>query len=245
MAPEPHDASPTLIVAATAMELAPLTDRPGIEPVSAPLLGMQAWRGRLGDSPVMLATTGVGTVCAATAITAALAAWRPRACWMTGIAGAYVGAFVPVGSVVAAADDVDLDAGIATSTGPRPWSELGFARCTWDDARQGVHDRRATDPVETHILAVAAGIVPLTFATSDSVSGDLDVARDRADRTGASVESMEGFAGAVACARAGIPFAQLRGISNVAGIRDKAAWDTKRATGAAARAIVAALRTLP
>ena len=47
------------------------------------------------------------------------------------------------------------------------------------------------------------------------------------------VESMEGAAAAHVCALYGVPFLEVRGISNLVGDRDRAAWDVE---GAAARA---------
>jgi futalosine hydrolase len=56
---------------------------------------------------------------------------------------------------------------------------------------------------------------------------------------------MEGFGAALACARLGLPFAEVRGVSNVAGVRDKAAWDVPSAIRASSSAVRAALRDGP
>ena len=47
--------------------------------------------------------------------------------------------------------------------------------------------------------------------------------------TTAVVESMEGAALHYVCLQAGIPFLQLRAVSNAVGVRDKTKWDIKLA----------------
>ena len=50
---------------------------------------------------------------------------------------------------------------------------------------------------------------------------------------------------ALTCARLGVPFAQVRGVSNVAGVRDKTAWQIGPARAAAARALRRAVAAGP
>lgn len=54
---------------------------------------------------------------------------------------------------------------------------------------------------------------------------------------GASLENMEGAAFARACLALGVRGAELRALSNPAGVRDKAHWRTKEALSALARAV--------
>ena len=73
-------------------------------------------------------------------------------------------------------------------------------------------------------------------------------AEELADRWDALAESMEGAAAAHICALYGVPFLEVRGISNLVGDRDRAAWQVRRAVAAAswaARAVVDALDSLP
>ena len=66
----------------------------------------------------------------------------------------------------------------------------------------------------------AAGV-----ATVSSCSGTDAAAARIAARTGAGVECMEGAAVGLAAMRAGVPFAELRVISNTTGDRDRQVWD--------------------
>jgi futalosine hydrolase len=225
------------------MELAPLRALlADLEPFALP--GADgAWRGRLADRPLVLSAGGVGTAAAATAVATLAARVGPSAVIVTGIAGAYVGAFVPVGAAVAAASEYDLDAGILAAADRASLASVPLPRGAGPDGP--IFETVATHPGWRAALARASGTVALPFATSDAVSGDLDVAAARAERSGAAIESMEGFGAALACARLGIPFGELRGVSNVAGVRDKAAWDVPAALGAATRALRIALTEGP
>lgn len=230
---------PVAVVAATDGELAPLRALLDASEVLT-LAGCDgAWRGSLAGRPLVLAVSGVGTVAAATTVATLAARAGPSAVILTGIAGAYVGAFVPVGAAVAAASEHDLDAGVL---GREDHASLATIPLPRGEAPDGpVFERLPTDPGWRATLARASGTVAVPFATSDAISGDLDVAAARSGRSGAAIESMEGFGAALACARLGLPFGELRGVSNVAGVRDKAAWDVPAALRAATRALRIAL----
>ncbi len=213
--------------------------------------------GRLPAEAVELATIGVGKSVAAAATARLLARAEARgrpfgAVLLAGIAGTYAGAFVPVGACACASVEIDLDRIVARAGGgaePFPLPRLPDDPAPEPDgdtpelASLGPGACASVDRSWARRAAAACGIAPVRFATSDGVSGDLDVAAERAERSGAAIESMEGFAVAVACAAAGVPFVELRGVSNVAGERDAAAWrsdDALRAVADAVRRLVAA-----
>ncbi len=56
-------------------------------------------------------------------------------------------------------------------------------------------------------------------------SGDIQTADARFRRFRALAENMEGSAIAQTCLLFNVPFLEFRGISNIAGVRDKAKWD--------------------
>jgi len=56
-------------------------------------------------------------------------------------------------------------------------------------------------------------------------SGDTQTADARFRRHGALAENMEGSAIAQTCLLFDLPFLEFRGISNMAGVRDKTRWD--------------------
>ena len=61
--------------------------------------------------------------------------------------------------------------------------------------------------------------------TVGMASGDIQTADARFRRHGALAENMEGSAIAQTCLLFDVPFLEFRGISNMAGVRDKAKWD--------------------
>ncbi len=76
------------------------------------------------------------------------------------------------------------------------------------------------------------------------VSGNEPTIEERTLRYGASVESMEGAALHYACLSLGIPFIQLRSISNYVTRRDRSAWQLKPAIDALNSTLMSWLKRL-
>jgi futalosine hydrolase len=80
------------------------------------------------------------------------------------------------------------------------------------------------------------------FLSVAGVSDCEEVAAARASRFGALVENMEGYALALAGRRTGIPVAEVRGVSNRAGNRDKDTWNLTLANSRAQETTLAFCR---
>lgn len=76
------------------------------------------------------------------------------------------------------------------------------------------------------------------------VSGDMEVARERFQRYGAFAENMEGSAAAQTCFRFGVPVVEIRGMSNIAGNRNKEDWRLDLAMARCHGIIMNRLKTL-
>jgi futalosine hydrolase len=74
--------------------------------------------------------------------------------------------------------------------------------------------------------------------TVNTVHGHVRSIRKVVDRWHPDVESMEGAAFMYACAIAGVPFAQVRAVSNMVEKRNRAAWRVTEAIDALGRAAV-------
>lgn len=149
-----------------------------------------------------------------------------------GIAGAYPQTGIELGAVVRVDRDSFADLGCEDAQGFVDLLELGIP-----DA--GI--QRHWDLAAPTFL----GALPVATATTCSVcTGSLQTALDRHRRTGASIETMEGAAWALACQSAGVPFAQVRAISNVAGPRDRAAWRIPHGLAALKRDLEEACRSI-
>jgi futalosine hydrolase len=226
--------APRLFVTATALEAAPLHDAFAWEEL--PSRYGELWRA----GELYLAHLGVGKVNTAAGLALLLERLSPRDVIQFGIGGAYVGAFLSVGMVAIAAREIHLDSGVKTAEGWFDMRELGFPLVMGE---QPLYNLIPTDQRLSHALVDATGAPLVTFGTSETVTGSFDDAGSLQARFDLSVESMEGAAAAQVCYAMGVPFAELRGISNIVGERDKRAWDIPAAIRAVNRAVLGFLKS--
>lgn len=161
----------------------------------------------------LVALCGFGPVSAAARAAQCLAELRPRRVLLVGIAGSLDPERAPLRSAHAFAR-VRLD-GVGAGEGPgfQPPSRLGFPQ--WE-GRPGA-------PVEDTLeLASGNGGELLTVCAASATPGE--AARRHERHPEALAEDMEGFGVALACHLAGVPLTVVRGISNLAGQREKRAW---------------------
>jgi futalosine hydrolase len=168
---------------------------------------------------VPVIVTGVGAVNAAYALTRYIDREQVDGIVVCGIAGAYPGSGIAIGSVVCAESECYGDLGASSPDGFLDMEALGFP-----------------------IIPLPMQIFPASrrarFVTMNTCTGTDDGARVIEARTGGAVESMEGAAIAHVAALAGIPVGEIRGISNIAGNRDRGAWKVKEAAAAAQQALL-------
>jgi futalosine hydrolase len=143
------------------------------------------------------------------------------------------GGFAPLqpGDVAVASTIVFADLGAETAEGFVPVSQLGFGGERYDVApKLGVE---LADRTGGHLGTV------LTVAT---VTGTAATAAALAQRfPDAVAEGMEGAGVAAAGALRGVPFGELRAISNVVGPRDRNAWQIPLALQSLGRAVASVL----
>ena len=170
---------------------------------------------------------GVGKTGAAAATVARLARGPVRGVVSFGVAGAYPTAGLAIGDVVIASEVAVIDEGL--DTGER---FVAFARpgMTVPGA--------AWTPCDASLVGETSGsavfrAVRGRIATVSVCAGSARLAAERA-ATGAVAEGMEGAAVAHAASLSGVPFAELRGISNLCGPRDGARFDLATAVRNAA-----------
>lgn len=149
-----------------------------------------------------------------------------------GIAGVYPQTGIGVGAVVRIEREGFADLGCEDGEGFLDLLDLGVP----DPGVQRHWDLAA--PVFLQALPAARG------TTCSVCTGSLETGSQRHRRTGASIESMEGAAWALACQAAGVPFAQVRAISNVAGPRDRSAWRIPEALSALKRCLEESCRSI-
>jgi futalosine hydrolase len=171
---------------------------------------------------VPVVCTGVGAVNAAYALTRFLDREPVEAVVVCGIAGAYPASGIPVGSVVCAESECYGDLGADSPGGFLDMQALGFP------VVGGRNPLYNTLPMQIFPATRRARLVTMNTCTGNDAA-----ARAIEARTGGAVESMEGAAIAHVAALAGIPVGEIRGISNMAGNRDRSTWRVKEAAAAA------------
>ena len=226
----------TLLITATQMEGRFLRDAlENLRRLSFPLGHL--YSGTLANRPLHLAHLGVAKVNTAAGLALAIHTLQPERVIQFGVGGAYVGSFLSVGMVAVAEKEVHLDTGVLTAEGWRGMDEVGFPLL-------GEHyNVFPTDEALARALEGAAGAVRGVFGTSETVTGRFDQAEALQRRFDLSIESMEGAAAAQVCLALGVPFAELRGVSNIVGERDKRAWNVPLAVRAVSEALLNFLRT--
>lgn len=178
---------------------------------------------------VTVVVGGVGPAEAAATTATELAVTRYDVVISAGIAGGF--APLQVGDVAVASDVVFADLGAETGDGFAHVSALGFGA-----ERYPVPPRLAVE------LADRTGGHLGTILTVATVTGTAQTAEALQSRwPGAVAEAMEGAGVAAAAARHGVPFAEVRAISNLVGPRDRETWDIPGALEALGRAIGSAV----
>lgn len=176
-------------------------------------------RAAAADRAPIVEVVGVGAAAAAAGtarlLALAEAAGRPyRAVLSAGIGGGFPGQ-APVGATVLAVRSIAADLGADSPDGFIPLDELGFGS--------------AIAAVDESLLAALQAALPHAIVgdvlTVNTVTGTAEGAKALIARyPAAAAEAMEGYGVACAATAAGLPFAELRTISNPVGPRDRAAW---------------------
>ncbi|MGH1346253.1 MAG: futalosine hydrolase [Nannocystales bacterium] len=163
---------------------------------------------------------GVGKVEATLALTRALCGALPDVVINFGVAGAFPASGLEVGDVCLVTQETFADEGLVTQDGFEDLVALKLA--------EGVE--WSADSVWTQRVADVLGEVPrIRGTTVSTISGTDALAAAYADRVQAAVETMEGAAVARVCDAFGVPWVQLRSISNRVGDRERGGWDIRLA----------------
>lgn len=203
-----------LLVAATRPEVEPLLSRLQVTSSDERFV-----RGRFGAHEVECLLTGVGMVATAVWCARALATSSYDVALNFGVCGSF-NPLLPVSSVVHVTSETLPELGV--EDGPRFLSlqEIGLLRPDDFPWRGGRLVNAVPPPLpEIGDLPSAAGV------TVNTVHGDESSIARVSERSSPDVESMEGAAFMFACLTAGVPFAEVRAVSNRVERRNREAWD--------------------
>ena len=174
------------------------------------------------EKKVEVLITGVGLVAATYSLAKRLAKTPPGILLQAGVAGA-LNEELALGQVVVVGLETIGDEGVAESGVFRNLFELKLA----DAAQPPFRDGKLVNP---HLKKWAPAGLPVVSGVSvNQISTDLEQIDYYRDHLGADIETMEGAALHYAGGMEGVPFLQLRAVSNYIGERDKSKWALKEA----------------
>jgi len=195
------------------------------------------YRGKFQGKDIILAATGIGKVNAAITTAVLTQRFPVSAVIFFGVGGAYPGSGLSVGDVAVASREIYGDEGVIDSRGWHSMKKIGIPL-----VRSGKKTFFNEYPLSSFPLparsaskTASAEEVPFntqkgTFVTVSSATGAMSRAKELEKRFRAICENMEGAAVAHLCALHTIPLLEVRGISNMVGVRDKRKWNLKLAT---------------
>ena len=203
-----------LVVAATRPEVAPL-----ISALTHAAGHNQVVSGTLGQHKIDVLLTGVGMVATAAWCTRALAIGGYDVSLNLGVCGSF-NPSMPPASVVHVTSDTLAELGVEDGPGFLSLHEVGLLAPD-DFPYSGGRLLNEAPPALAGLgdLPIASGI------TVNTVHGEEASIASIRSRYAPDVESMEGAAFMYACLIAGVPFAQVRAVSNRVERRNRAAWD--------------------
>ncbi|HOZ84190.1 MAG TPA: futalosine hydrolase [Niabella sp.] len=165
--------------------------------------------------PVLI--TGVGAGAAIYAITKAIEKYKPSLILQAGIGGS-MDRQINIGDVVVVAQDFFGDLGVMENKQWRSLLDLGFMKPNQKPFKNGILANPNKRAIHQSGLGMVRAVTVNEITTSKS---RIKMYKDQ----GVSIETMEGAALHYVALMEGIPFLQIRSISNAVGERDKSKWD--------------------
>ncbi len=209
----------TWVVAALDSELAELKAELHAQPFPG-VPGLTCHRGRMGRARVYFAAVGVGVMSTALALGAFVATVGANRVVMVGSGGAFPESGLSVGDLAVASSEILSELGVCTAPGIGDAPRLGLPKLSQEIRLDGKLANSLLDAAARH-----ANTRMGSFLSVVGVSADASQAEARGRRFRTLVENMEGYALALAGERFSIQVGEVRAISNMAGIRDKSAWN--------------------
>jgi futalosine hydrolase len=179
--------------------------------------------------------TGPGLMAATYSLTRQIGLKKPDLIIQAGIAGCF-NKKMPLGSLVAVKQDVVADEGVVEAKKFITLFDLKLVKVNQFPFKKG----RLVNP-DSDELIKGNGFKAVNAITVNQISTDPRQIKAYQSRYKAVVESMEGAALHYVCLQSGIPFLQLRGISNYIGERNKAKWNFQKPIAELNKAIISML----
>lgn len=173
------------------------------------------------DSQITVLFTGVGLMASAYTLTKQVSSQQPTMIIQAGIAGS-IDPNLALTQVVAVKTEVVGDLGVVEQNSFRDLFSLGFIQKDLSPFQNALL-------VNNNISDFAGELIQVAGVSVNEISTDKNRIAYYQQMLGAQVESMEGAALHFVALQEGIPFLQLRSISNYIGERNKQAWKLQEA----------------
>jgi len=193
---------------------------------------------------VKIELCGFGPIVAAARTAQLIAAERPPAIVLVGIAGRVTDRLA-IGQAYTFERVACHGIGAGSGANFLPAGAMGFSQWPGDTCDPGTRIGDSLPAASGRLSAAATARAGLLLTACAAAAGDDDVRARLRLHPDAAAEDMEGFAVAAACRLAGVPLDIVRGISNTAGDRDTSRWQVAAACHAAAALAASLLRECP
>ncbi|HDH04353.1 MAG TPA: futalosine hydrolase [Nitrospirae bacterium] len=199
---------------------------------SAVIAGKTVYKGKLQGIDVILLNSGIGKVNAAHSATCIVERFPVKGIINIGVGGAYPGSGLDIGDIAVASKEIYGDDGVVTSNGWESLKKIGIPLVRTGN-RKYFNEFPIHKKLPSRLIKTARWdfkIISGNFLTVSATTGTHKRAVELEKRFNAVCENMEGAAIAHVCAIYKIPMLEIRGISNMAGVRDKRKWNLKLAS---------------
>lgn len=193
--------------------------------------GKTIYKGRYSHHAIVLADTGIGKVNAAVCLTGIKERSPLEAVINVGVGGAYPGAGLSIGDIAIASKEIYGDEGVIDSGGWHSLKKIGIPLAEINGEKY-FNEYSLENQMFKNVVKIAGSGTNINvkiktgkFVTVSTTTGMLKKARQFRKRFGAICENMEGAAIAHVCVMSRTPVLEIRGISNMVGVRDKRRWN--------------------
>lgn len=204
------------------------------------------YSGTVSGKQVVLGISGIGKTNASHTATVLIEKFSPSCIVNFGIGGAYPSSGLRVGDIAVAEKEVYADEGILLKDGIHSLEVVGIPLLKV--CRQKYFNEFPADKRLSRQALKAAGSIAYCksgiFLTVSACTGTKKRAGELEKKFSPVCENMEGAAIAHICRIYGIPFVEIRGISNIVEDRNKGKWDIKLAAENCQKAVLEFLNIL-
>ncbi len=208
------------------------------------------YSGAVAGNKVILGISGMGKTNAAHTATLLMEKFTPSCVINFGIGGSYPSSGLKVGDIAVAEKEVYADEGVLLKDGFHGLDLIGIPLL-----KKGRRKYFNEFPLDRHLVEKAVRAAQLvthhsslvtvkkgTFLTLSACTGTRKRAGELVSKFGPLCENMEGAAIAHICSLYGIPFVEIRGISNIVEDRDIKKWNIKLAAENCQKAVLELLK---